>query len=209
MALPFKNGFELAQAMGFGKMYQASKEQNENNIQMESKNMNKKLIRLTESDLHKIVKESVNRIINEIGNTDKGQDALGQVRGRADKRSKLLGGAIGNKYRKISRDAQDKAYSQGKKHGFDIYDPNGAYDKGISKGYEKALKESDNWEDNESTIDYWRQAEDNYLMQEKLPRGWEKHKCDDVFGGFIYTDGDYNEYYKDQYGRFQPLDNEF
>ena len=31
----------------------------------ESKNMNKKLIRLTESDLHKIVKESVNRIMEE------------------------------------------------------------------------------------------------------------------------------------------------
>ena len=105
----------------------------------ESKNMNKKLIRLTESDLHKIVKESVNKIINEIGDTEKGQDALGQVRGRADKRNKLLGGAMGNKYRKISHDAQEKAYSQGEKHGFDIYDPNGAYDKGISKGYEKAL----------------------------------------------------------------------
>jgi len=102
-------------------------------------NMNKKLIRLTESDLHKIVKESVNKIINEIGDTEKGQDALGQVRGRADKRSKLLGGAMGNKYRKISHNAQEKAYSQGEKHGFDIYDPNGAYDKGISKGYEKAL----------------------------------------------------------------------
>lgn len=101
--------------------------------------MNKKLIRLTESDLHKIVKESVGKIINEIGDTPKGQDALGQVRGRADKRSKLLGGAMGNKYRKISHDAQEKAYSQGEKHGFDIYDPNGAYDKGISKGYEKAL----------------------------------------------------------------------
>ena len=97
------------------------------------------VIRLTENDLHKIVKESVNKIINEIGDTEKGQDALGQVRGRADKRSKLLGGAMGNKYRKISHDAQEKAYSQGEKHGFDIYDPNGAYDKGISKGYEKAL----------------------------------------------------------------------
>lgn len=31
----------------------------------ESKNMNKKLIRLTESDLHRIVKESVNKILNE------------------------------------------------------------------------------------------------------------------------------------------------
>lgn len=66
MALPFKNGFELAQAMGFGKMYQASKEQNENNIQMESKNMNRQLIRLTESDLHNIVKEAVNKILNEM-----------------------------------------------------------------------------------------------------------------------------------------------
>ena len=66
MALPFKNGFELAQAMGFGKMYQVSKEQNENNIQMESKNMNKELIRLTESDLHNIVKEAVNKILNEM-----------------------------------------------------------------------------------------------------------------------------------------------
>lgn len=67
MALPFKNGFELAQAMGFGKMYQASKEQKENNIQAESKKTEKKLIRLTESDLHKMVKESVNKILKEIG----------------------------------------------------------------------------------------------------------------------------------------------
>ena len=59
MGLPFKNGFELAQAMGFGKMYKASKQQ-ENNMQMESK-----LIRITEQDIHRMVKESVNRILNE------------------------------------------------------------------------------------------------------------------------------------------------
>ena len=35
----------------------------------ESKNMNKKLVRLTESDIHRIVKESVNKILNEIGDT--------------------------------------------------------------------------------------------------------------------------------------------
>lgn len=57
--------------------------------------------------------------------------------------------------------------------------------------------------------DFFRDAEDKYLMQEKLPRGWEKHKCNDVFGGFIYIDEDFNEYYKDEYGHFQPLDNEF
>jgi signal transduction histidine kinase len=65
MGLPFKNGFELADAMGFGKMYQASKEHKENNVQMESKKKNKKLIRLTESDLHRIVRESVNKILKE------------------------------------------------------------------------------------------------------------------------------------------------
>ena len=39
-----------------------------NNSKNESKNMNKKLIRLTESDLHKIVKESVNKILMEYKN---------------------------------------------------------------------------------------------------------------------------------------------
>ena len=37
-----------------------------NNRNDESKNMNKKLIRLTESDLHRIVKESVNSILMDI-----------------------------------------------------------------------------------------------------------------------------------------------
>ena len=36
------------------------------NRKNESKDMDKKLIRLTESDLHRIVKESVNRILNEV-----------------------------------------------------------------------------------------------------------------------------------------------
>ena len=37
----------------------------DNNYKNESKHMNKKLIRLTEQDLHRIVKESVNRVIKE------------------------------------------------------------------------------------------------------------------------------------------------
>ena len=63
MGLPFKNGFELAQAMGYGKMYQASKQQEENNIQMESKKINKQIIRITEQDLHKMIRESVESIL--------------------------------------------------------------------------------------------------------------------------------------------------
>ena len=68
MALPFKNGFELAQALGYGDMYQASKEQENNIIQNESKNIDKKVIRLTESDLHMLVKESVNNILKQMNN---------------------------------------------------------------------------------------------------------------------------------------------
>lgn len=68
MALPFKNGFELAQAMGYGKMYQASKQQEENNIQIESKNMNKQIIRITEQDLHKMIRESVENILKTMNN---------------------------------------------------------------------------------------------------------------------------------------------
>ena len=44
--------------------------------------MNKRLIRLTESDLHRIVKESVNRILNEVGETDGGQDKLARLAAR-------------------------------------------------------------------------------------------------------------------------------
>ena len=51
------------------------------------KNMNEKLIRLTESDLHRIVKESVNRVLNEIGDTERGQYMLG----RLSKRKSLQG----------------------------------------------------------------------------------------------------------------------
>ena len=72
MALPFKNGFELANAMGYGKMYQASKEQENNIIQNESKNIDKKVIRLTESDLHMLVKESVNNILKQMNNKKEG-----------------------------------------------------------------------------------------------------------------------------------------
>lgn len=42
----------------------------------------KQRVRLTESDLHKIVKESVRRILNEIGETEDGQRALGALQAR-------------------------------------------------------------------------------------------------------------------------------
>jgi hypothetical protein len=49
-----------------GRDYEHEKWEKEHNGNVaESKNMNKKLIRLTESDIHRIVKESVNRILIE------------------------------------------------------------------------------------------------------------------------------------------------
>ena len=60
----------LHQEVGGGKPYKEkpymSKPKSEGNwYKNESANMNRKLIRLTESDLHRIVKESVNRILKE------------------------------------------------------------------------------------------------------------------------------------------------
>jgi len=68
--------------------------------------MNKKLIRLTESDLHRIVKESVNKIINEIGDTPRGQYALGAVDGRNN---------VNRFYNQPTSRAGFEAYSKAKK----------------------------------------------------------------------------------------------
>lgn len=44
--------------------------------------MGKNLIRLTENDIHKIVKESVMKILNEVGETNDGQDKLARLAAR-------------------------------------------------------------------------------------------------------------------------------
>ena len=89
-----------------------------------------------------MISESVKRVLNEIGDTDKGQDALGQVYGRALRRAHMLGdkGAVARKLRKIAYDARDKADSEGEK--YNIY--TGAFskfDNAINTGYAKAKKQ--------------------------------------------------------------------
>ena len=54
--------------------------------------MNKKLIRLTEGDLHKIVKESVNKILSEIGDTSRGCKMLGRAYHKANKANDIVRG---------------------------------------------------------------------------------------------------------------------
>ena len=113
--------------------------------------MNKKLIRLTESDLHKIVKESVQKILNEIGDTPKGQDALGQVSGRAQARASAVSGAASKRFSKTAKDARDKAYSEADKIGM-YRGPFSKFDDGTTKGYKKGIK-------------YFQESIDNALQE--------------------------------------------
>lgn len=55
--------------------------------------MSKRIVRLTESDLHQIISESVNQILNEIGDTRAGQYMLGRLAARqnANRRTEDLG----------------------------------------------------------------------------------------------------------------------
>lgn len=112
-------------------------------------NMSKKMIRLTESDLHKIVKESVNRIINEIGDTEKGQRALGALTAARFKGKKK--GDWGEVSKKSS-DEIEKASNKAAKSGYNENEPwsslmawhkkrasmAGAY----NDGYQKQVNES-------------------------------------------------------------------
>lgn len=77
----------------------------------------KQKVKLTESELRNMIAETVKSVLNEIGDTDKGQDALGQVYGRALRRAQMLGdkGAEARRLSKIAHDAEEKAYSEGEK----------------------------------------------------------------------------------------------
>ena len=50
-----------------------------------------KTIRLTESELKSMIAESVKNILNEIGDTDHGQELLGRAAGRAQKKARNIG----------------------------------------------------------------------------------------------------------------------
>ena len=105
-----------------------------------NKNTNmKQTVKLTESELRNVIAESVKSVLNEIGDTDKGQDALGQVYGRALRRAQMLGdkGAEARRLRKIANDAKDKAYSEGEKHNL-FTGVFSKFDNSINTGYAKA-----------------------------------------------------------------------
>ena len=108
-------------------------------------NMNKKLIRLTESDLHRIVKESVNRVLNEIGDTNRGQYMLGRLAGRK----------YANNYNTNGYDESGKIanYAQQQRQYKSVYNPyTSGYDNGFEgkdgqEGYDYYKKmDADDWQ---------------------------------------------------------------
>ena len=105
-------------------------------------NMNKKLVRLTESDLHKIVKESVKRVLNEIklggeslhGNNAEDWAAMKYLRAkRADRASKFAGNAAFNG--KQGRNWERNSNNQNDLQGWSLaaQDENGPDAKGFNK----------------------------------------------------------------------------
>ena len=115
--------------------------------------MAKKLIRLTEQDLHRIVNESVNKVLNEIGNTNRGQYMLGRLAGRkyANNHNSDESGEV-NKIGSYAR--KQKQYDS-------IYNP---FTSGFSDGHERKdgqekynhYKKWDQWDDEALNADGWK-----------------------------------------------------
>ena len=84
--------------------------------------MNKKLIRLTESDLHRIVRESVNNVITELFDSPKTQDVAGQLAKRASNRAVYYDNEENpdprwERYNDLSYNIRNRAETSQKKHG--------------------------------------------------------------------------------------------
>ena len=85
--------------------------------------MNKKLIRLTESDLHRVVKESVNKVLNEVmyngkslhGNNPDDWKYMADVRGDEAHYDSLYGKVA---YEVGDDDEAREAYRQSRRHDF-------------------------------------------------------------------------------------------
>lgn len=86
----------------------------------------KKTIRLTESDLHRVIKESVNRVLNEIGDTRRGQYMLGRLRNRqSNNGGKFFRGINYNDAGDYAYKANGNSYSKDYQEGFHDEEKNG------------------------------------------------------------------------------------
>lgn len=102
-------------------------------------------IRLTESKLKQIVAESVKNVLNEIGDTLKGQYALGAVRGRASARPRYQNNKYGglntkSQQNNIANNAADAAWEKKKDLDINKYrEMKNAEDRGYYYGFEKGM----------------------------------------------------------------------
>ena len=150
-------------------------------------NMNKKLIRLTESDLHRIVKESVKNVLREDFDSADSQQMLWL------KSKQILKKYFGKNPNINIQDDDDTLYIE------ETNPMGGANGISIKWGYSS----SDMIDMRESVHDYWEDAVYKYATREKLPKGWERIERENDEP--IYRDPDYNEYVKDEYGKFKPI----
>lgn len=82
--------------------------------------MRKNKIRLTESQLHRIIKESVKSVLNEIGDTNRGQYMLGRLRNRqSNQGSKFARNTHYNDAGDAAYKANGNDYSNAYKQGYD------------------------------------------------------------------------------------------
>lgn len=101
----------------------------------------KRRIRLTEGDLHRVIKESVKKVINEIGDTRSGQELLGQLALRKNKnqqfgKEKEIYNYAKKNFKMPSYDPNtygEGDYSEYEYHGFDKGED------GFSTGYDDGV----------------------------------------------------------------------
>ncbi len=100
---------------------------------------NKRPLKITENQLFSIIKESVNKILNEIGDTPRGNFALNAVRGRrAAKRYRTNMGANAEaENNKVMGMADDTAWMNYQKNPKLGYNNEAGYRYGFDKGVEK------------------------------------------------------------------------
>lgn len=100
--------------------------------------MKKVVYRMTENDLHKMIEESVKKALNEIGDTEKGQFALGAVRGRAKQKAHKEYASDKPNYDKADKYIATSRLAGGT--ALDGYDKAIQGEKGSAEGFEKGSK---------------------------------------------------------------------
>ena len=175
--------------------------------------MDKQIIRLTESDLHNIVRNSVNRILKE-GDDEQKLSMEGTFINVDEVREdfmqevyRVLDADPTNDRANQIIDAFDNLPTITIQKPTDKVEPRFREIKNLNiENYiHNIVKESVNRILSEG-IDPWEDAVYKHHTRERLPKGWERIDREDDEP--IYRDPDFNEYVKDEYGNFRRIEND-